>query len=305
MSAALKLGIVGFGKIARDEHVPAIARTEGLELIAVASRHGSAEGVANYLSLTDMLAACPELDAVVLCQPPAVRFEAAKEALNAGKHVFMEKPPGLSVSEVELLRGIAEKKGVTLFASWHSRYAPSVPPLKSWRAGKKLKRVAIEWREDVTLWHPGQDWIWQPGGFGVMDPGINALSILTDVIGEPIRMISSRLEFPSNKGTPIGADLAMETASGMPITAVFDWRETGPQTWRILFEAEHDRFDYVQGQASLPEGETAIAYEYRGLYARFLELVRSGRSDVDLAPLQLVADAFLAARIDIVQPFDQ
>lgn len=305
MSTPLKLGIVGFGKIARDEHVPAIGRTEGLDLAAVASRHGLAENLPNYRSLTEMLAAHPELDAIVLCQPPAARFAAAKEALAAGKHVFLEKPPGLSLSEVALLRDLAETRGLTLFASWHSRYAASVAPLKQWCAGRKLRRVAIEWREDVTLWHPGQDWIWEPGGFGVMDPGINALSILTEVIGEPVRLASSRLEFPSNKAAPIGAGLTMETQSGVPITAIFDWRETGPQTWRIYFEAENDRFDFVQGQASHPEGETALSFEYRALYARFLDLVRGGRSDVDLAPLQLVADAFLAGRIDIVQSFDQ
>ena len=305
MTAPLKLGIVGFGKIARDEHVPAIARTEGLHLAAVASHHGAADGVPNYHSLTDMLAAHPELDAIVMCQPPAARFAAAKEALAAGKHVFLEKPPGTTVSELCLLRDLAEESGVTLFASWHSRHAPSVPPLKRWCAGRKLRRVTIEWREDVRLWHPGQDWIWQPGGFGVMDPGINALSILTEVVPEPIRLVAARLEVPANRATPIGAELTMETASGTPVSAVFDWRQTGPQTWRILFEAEDRRFDFVQGQSPDPEGETAISSEYSALYLRFAELIRSGRSEIDLAPLQLVADAFLAGRIDIVRPFDQ
>lgn len=305
MTAPLKLGIVGFGKIARDEHVPAIARTAGLQLAAVASRHGVAEGVPNYPSLADMLGAQPDLDAIILCQPPAARFEAAKEALSAGKHVFLEKPPGVTLSEIALLQDLASQKGVTLFASWHSRHAAAVAPLKRWCAERKLTRVAIEWREDVRLWHPGQDWIWEPGGFGVMDPGINALSILTEVVPEPIRLVTSRLEVPSNKATPIGAELTLETAGGAPVTAVFDWRETGPQTWRILFETETERFDFVQGQAPHPEGETAISGEYRALYARFLDLVRGGRSDVDLAPLRLVADAFLAGRIDIVPPFDQ
>lgn len=305
MKRPIKLGIVGFGKIARDEHVPAIARTAGLELAAVASRHGVAEGVPNYPSLSAMLAAQPDLDAIVMCQPPAVRFAAAKEALAAGKHVFLEKPPGVTLSEIGLLRDLAEKKGATLFASWHSRFAASVAPLKSWCAERKLSRVAIEWREDVRLWHPGQDWIWEAGGFGVMDPGINALSILTEVIAEPVRLISARLEIPRDKATPIGAELSLETQSGVPVSAVFDWRETGPQTWRILFESETGRFDFGQGQAAHPEGETALSYEYRALYARFLDLVGSGRSEVDEAPLRLVADAFLAGRIDIVQPFDQ
>ena len=44
--------------------------------------------------------------------------------------------------------------------------------------------------------------------------------------------------------------------------------------------------------------------EYGSLYARFAELVRSGASDVDLAPLQLVADAFMLGRREIVEAFD-
>ena len=45
MTGGLKIGLVGFGKIAQDQHLPAIARTDGVELIAVASRHGQAPGV--------------------------------------------------------------------------------------------------------------------------------------------------------------------------------------------------------------------------------------------------------------------
>jgi len=305
MTRQLELGIVGFGKIAQGEHVPAIAGTAGLRLAAVASHQGVADGVPNYRCLADMLAAQPDLDAIILCQPPTARFAAAKEALMAGKHVFLEKPPGVTLSEIALLRDLADKMKVTLFAGWHSRQGDSVARLKQWCAGRKLKSVTIEWREDVRYWHPGQDWIWEPGGFGVMDPGINALSILTEVLPEPVRLLTSRLEVPANRATPIGAELTMETSSGVPVAALFDWRQTGPQTWRMVFEAENDRFDFRQGEDSHPEGETALSSEYRALYARFVELIRDGRSDVDVAPLQLVADAFLAGRIDFVQPFDQ
>jgi hypothetical protein len=45
--------------------------------------------------------------------------------------------------------------------------------------------VRIEWREDVRVWHPGQTWIWEPGGFGVSDPGINALSVATRILPRP------------------------------------------------------------------------------------------------------------------------
>jgi D-galactose 1-dehydrogenase len=203
----IRMGIVGFGKIAADEHVPAIAVTEGAELLAIASRNGRAEGVANYPDLTTMLAAHPELDAIILCQPPQVRYETARQALLAGKHVFLEKPPGATLSEVDALVNLAKQQGKTLYASWHSRYAAPVTRLKSWVAEQTLKSVRIDWKEDVRLWHPGQEWIWEAGGFGVFDPGINALSILTEVLPERVRLIDAAITVPSNRAAPIAAEL--------------------------------------------------------------------------------------------------
>jgi D-galactose 1-dehydrogenase len=186
MTDPLKLGLVGFGKIARDQHLPAIAGCEGAELVAVASRHARADGLANYTSLEDMLAAEPELDAIVMCQPPQVRYDAARTALMAGKHVFLEKPPGVTVCEVDALAALARAKGVSLFASWHSRYAAGVAPAREWLAARSLRKASITWKEDVRHWHPGQAWIFEAGGFGVFDPGIKSLSIHTQGVTEPI-----------------------------------------------------------------------------------------------------------------------
>jgi D-galactose 1-dehydrogenase len=308
VSKTLQFGIVGFGKIARDQHVPAIAGTEGAELVAVASRNAAADGVRNYPDLTSLLAAEPGLDAVILCQPPQARFDAARDALLAGKHVFLEKPPGASVSEVAALVALAKARGVTLFASWHSRFARHVGTAKRWIAERQVARVEIVWKEDVRHWHPGQDWIWEPGGFGVFDPGINALSILTEILPEPVRLIDAELETPVNKHAPIAARLTMATASGAPIAAEFDFRQTGPQSWDIIVEAANgERLTLGHGGNSLSidaGNDHDIDPEYPAMYRRFVELVRSGASDVDLAPLQLVADAFLRGRANPTEAFE-
>jgi predicted dehydrogenase len=308
MIAGLKLGLVGFGKIARDQHLPAIAATEGAVLVTVASPNSQAEGVANYRDVESMLAGEPDLDAVVMCQPPQFRYEAARQALTAGKHVFLEKPPGATLSEVEALVAQAGAQGLTLFASWHSRHAAAVAPARAWLDGRRLSKVAITWKEDVRRWHPGQTWIWQAGGFGVFDPGINALSILTEIVREPILLVRADLETPSNREAPIAAALALKTASGAPIAAAFDFRQTGPQSWDIAVEAEDGGILLSEGgarlavdgvaQASSPEGE------YPAMYRHFVDLVRTGRSDVDLAPLRLVADAFLCGHVRRTDPFE-
>src|SRR3546814_1603945 len=53
-----------------------------------------------------------------------------------------------------------------------------------------LSRARITWIEDVRKWHPGQDWIWKPGGFGVFDPGINALSLASLLFPGPLTVRS-------------------------------------------------------------------------------------------------------------------
>ena len=305
---SLRLGIVGFGKIARDQHVQAIAHTDGIELVAIASRNASRDGVANYRDLDAMLAGEPSLDAVALCQPPQVRFEAARAALEAGKHVFLEKPPGATVSEVYALQEIAARNNVTLFASWHSRFAAGVPAAKRWIAEHALREIKITWKEDVRHWHPGQDWIWAPGGFGVFDPGINALSILTEILDGPVRVLEAELETPVNKHAPIAARLKIITDAGAPISAEFDFRQTGPQRWDIEVANDASVLELRSGgnellidgkqQALEPEAE------YRGLYKHFVRLVHEARSDVDVAPLQIVADAFLRGRFWPSAPFE-
>ena len=297
MSAVIRLGLVGLGKIARDQHLPAIAHTPGIELVAVASRNARLDGVACYPDLDAMLAAAPGLDAVVLCQPPQARYAAARAALLAGCHVFLEKPPGATLSEVEALASLATSRGLTLFASWHSRAAAAVDQARDWLATATIHSVHINWKEDVRVWHPGQAWLWQPGGFGVFDPGINALSILTAILPEPVRLLAADLDMPSNCAAPIAARLQMATASGLPISADFDFRQTGPQAWEVIVHTAQGRMTLGEGgsrlhlpDCSLPAGPEA---EYPQLYARFVDLVRRGASDVDLAPLRLVADAFL------------
>jgi predicted dehydrogenase len=307
MNAPLRLGLVGLGKIAIDEHLPAIASNPDLILAAIASRNGSDPQVPCFHDLPTLLAQGPEVDAVVMCQPPQPRFEAASMAIRAGKHVFLEKPPGASVSEVAALQRLAQDHGVSLFASWHSRFASQVPYAREWISQRTIDRVIVSWRENVRQWHPGQDWLWRPGGFGVFDPGINALSIITGILPEPLRMVSAELEFPANRQAPIAASLQMESLSGTPVVTQFDFREVTSQRWDIRVDAGAEWLSLGQGGNIIKVGDEAVELgiqgEYPAMYRHFAALVKAGASDVDAAPLQLVADAFLLGHHRVVEPF--
>ena len=183
---AMKVALVGIGKIARDQHVPALAASGDWELAATVSRAGTVDGVEAFTDFAAMLAARPDIPMVSLCLPPQPRFAYAEAALRAGRHVMLEKPPGQTLAEVHALQALAAAYGVTLYATWHSRMAEAVAAAKAWLADTVVRRAHITWREDVRKWHPGQDWVFEPAGMGVFDPGINALSILTEILPAPV-----------------------------------------------------------------------------------------------------------------------
>jgi D-galactose 1-dehydrogenase len=300
---AYQLGVIGLGKIAQDQHLPVIGADPAFALVAVSSQRGVAvDGVPHaFTDWQDMLR-LDDLDAVAICTPPQPRYAIARAALAAGKHVLLEKPPTATLSELADLEQLAAAAGRTLFTTWHSQYNPAVEETRRALDGRTIERLLVTWKEDVRQWHPGQDWIWQAGGFGVFDPGINALSIVTRIVPAPIFLRRADLAFPSNKDAPIAATL--ELGSGRPgedLRAVFDWRQTGEQTWDIVVETSDGTRLALSGGGKRLEIDGKLVVEtppaeYQGIYRRFAALLASGRSAVDTEPFRLVADAFMIGR---------
>ena len=301
----IKVALVGIGKIAVDQHVPALAASRQFTLAATVSRKGRVDGVPAYTDIAALLAERPDIAVVSLALPPVPRYQAALAALEAGRHVMLEKPPGATLSEVEHLRTVAASRGLTLFATWHSRMAAAVAPARDWLSGRRIDSLRIVWREDVRRWHPGQDWVFEPGGMGVFDPGINALSILTEILPRPVHLLSADLDYPANRAAPIAARLAFTDA----VTADFDWRQEGPQTWDIEAATDGGQMALRLGGNRLEIngreifGTDSIMGEYPALYARMASLIAARSSDVDLSPMLHVADAMMLGRRHVVDPF--
>lgn len=299
-----RICLVGIGKIAVDQHVPAIADSADWTLAATVSRSGTVDGVQAYTDLDLLLADRPDIPVISLCLPPVPRFDYAAKALAAGRHVMLEKPPGATLAEIHALQAMAAKAGTTLFATWHSRAAKAVQPAREWLSDKTVKSAHITWKEDVRKWHPGQNWVFEPGGMGVFDPGINALSIITAILPFEMRLKQADLTYPSNCATPIAARLAW-TGN---VTGDFDWRQTGPQTWDITVDTNAGSLLIRDGGTRLlidgAEQDTGNLGEYPNLYRHMAGLVSSGTSDVDLRPMVHVADAFTLGRRVETDPFD-
>jgi D-galactose 1-dehydrogenase len=307
-----RIGIIGFGKIARDQHAPAIAASPDFELAAISNAGGGAapDGVPAFASFDEMLKAVGDLDAVSICTPPGPRRSIAAACLAAGKHVLLEKPPAGTVTEVGDIARRADAAGRVAFATYHAQHNEAVKHAADALAGKSLKTLDVVWKEDLRRWHPGQDWILGAGGFGIFDPGINALSILTRILPQPVFISAAELFFPDGRQAPIAANLTFASGSSAEekLTAEFDWRQTGPQTWSIAVETT----DGVK--LTLSEGGSRLeilgqapfvgpAGEYPDIYAEFARLLAAATSKVDAAPFQLVADAFMLGKRTTVEPF--
>lgn len=301
MSDPVRIGIVGCGKIARDAHIPAIRGSRGFTLAAICDRSGEGEpDVPLFRTPAEMFEA-KGVDAVAICTPARPRAAIAREAIEAGVAVLLEKPPCATLGEVGQLIALAKKRDVPLFAAWHTQYHPAIDAAAMLLRSEGLAHATVRWEEDVQKWHPGQDWIWRAGGFGVLDPGINAFAVLTKMLGGLI-VKRGWFEIPARAETPVKAQLHLD-AGDAAIDVLFDWTVTGQEQWTVAMETLAGSkllLDLGDGSLRLNGDRVPVVAdydtEYEGIYQHFVALLRNRQSSVEVEPLQLVADAMLVAQ---------
>jgi D-galactose 1-dehydrogenase len=309
--AKRRIAIIGVGKIAVDQHLPVIDRSDDFKVAAtVSTRLIAHHDLPVFKTPAELYRAMPDVDLVSICTPPGVRHAYVREALDAGTHVLMEKPPTPTISELDDLVAYAKKKKRILFQTWHSRYNEAVDAARKIIKRDGVKSIRIDWRESVRKWHPGQDWVWEPGGFGVCDPGINALSIFTRIVPFPVFVERATLRFPSNRQTPVDVDIVFKSAepNKPEMSAGFNWLEESGEIWTIrVVTGRGDELKLENGGRKLLVNNALVIEnpdnEYEQIYAHFAKLLKKGKSDVTDEPLRLVADAFLLGARENVAEF--
>ena len=128
----LAIGVIGAGRIAQAAHLPALARADGARLAGICdpSASLSTEVAARYRvpghTRVEDLLADPDVQAVIVAVPDRLHLPLASAALEAGKHVLVEKPLAGSVAEAEQLASVAERTGLKLQVGAMKRYDPGV-----------------------------------------------------------------------------------------------------------------------------------------------------------------------------------
>lgn len=306
-----KIAVLGIGKISQDQHLPVIDKSKDFELAACVSQRGLGHrDVPVFRTPAELYRNMPEVGIVAVCTPPGVRHAYVREAIDAGKDVLLEKPPTPTIAEFDDLVAYGAKKKRVLFQTWHSRYNAAVDETRRILKKEGVASVRIDWRESVRKWHPGQDWVWEVGGFGVCDPGINAMSIFTEIMPFPVFVESSRLRFPANRQTPVDVEITFKSAQKHhpKMSAGFNWLEESGEVWTIAIETLSGMTLSLEkgGTVLIVDKEAGIANpseEYEGIYARFAKLLRKRKSEMDGSPLLMISDAFLLGARENVEDF--
>jgi predicted dehydrogenase len=190
----IRVGLVGFGMAGRVFHAPLISSVEGLELAAVVERSSNkaAErypGVTTYSSLDAMLAG-PSLDLFVVATPSGTHFQVARQILEAGRNVVVDKPVALASSEVAQLMELAAARGVLLVPFFNRRWDSDFQTIRELLRGGSLGRlVYLESRFDRWRPNPPSDRLWKEdpsaGGGVLLDLGTHIADQTLALFGKP------------------------------------------------------------------------------------------------------------------------
>lgn len=317
LKSPIKLGLIGFGNIGRVqfEALTQFPQTN-FEVAAIADLQPSSNAVslageeteffADYKQLLDN----PEILAVSINTPPNTHFQLAMDALNAGKHVFVEKPPALTVEECQQMIDLAKEKGKVLFMAFHARYNPSVEAAKQELAGKNVTGIDVKYAEYALNYHHPDGWIFNPeiaGGGVLMDSGINALSIITDVLPNiDFNPINAHFTKPESFEVETGVELDITFDENGKGHISMDWMHKGHEVRQVTFTTDTgDRYkvDIVKNQLIKNDGVTYEVgensnemvdqhSEYRRVYEDFARHIAQGNSLTSIKELAFIQQAY-------------
>jgi predicted dehydrogenase len=198
----VRVGFVGCGRVTETRHLSALRRAGGVEASALAdvdaerlSRVGDAFGVARRYEDWQRLVRDEHVDAVAVCVPPSLHAEVALAALDAGKHVFIEKPLALTLEECDLLDAAAVRaEGLKVTVGFNMRWHRLVREARDTLARGELGRVklvrtvfasAARARPEYPEWRRRRE----SGGGAIFELGTHHFDLIRFMLGQEAREV--------------------------------------------------------------------------------------------------------------------
>jgi predicted dehydrogenase len=192
-------------------------------------RHPNARVTGDF----DELLAAEDVDAVVIATPVPTHYPLARAALEAGKHVFVEKPPAMRVAEMEELIGLAEERGLVLMPGHLLLYHPGVQKLKKLVDDGELGEVLVVYgnRQNLGKIRKDENALWSLG--------VHDLSVILYLIGEEIAAAAAHGDAFLNEGVEDVVFCYLRFASGKIAHMHLSWLD--PHKMRRLTVVGRDK----------------------------------------------------------------
>jgi myo-inositol 2-dehydrogenase / D-chiro-inositol 1-dehydrogenase len=257
----VRLAVVGSGRIA-GVHARALARVARGRLVActdavpeVAERFAAEHGLAVYPTFADVLADA-DIDAVLVATPNALHADQTIAALDAGKHVFCQKPISLTTDDAERVVAAGRASDRVLQFGFMLRFTPPLTRVKelvdSGAIGSPIALTA-----NIFGWEPSADWFYDPaaGGGVILDTMVHFADLVRWLLGDVERVAAEGgayvLEGARRHDSPDNAIVTMRHAGGAMSSMYVTWT-AGHGNFRLeLFGSEGSvTVDLVDRQAS-------------------------------------------------------
>jgi predicted dehydrogenase len=299
----LRWGILATGGIAHA--FAQDLRTSGRDLTAVGSRRREAAdafaaefGIAHAHGSYEDLVADPDVDIVYISTPHPLHAENAILALEAGKHVLVEKPFTLNAAEASRVRDVAAEKGLLAMEAMWTRYLPHMVRVRELIADGALgdiRALTADHTQRITTDPAHRLNALELGGGALLDLGIYPISFAWDILGAPLT-VGATATFG-----PTGADSEVATvfshASGALSTTLSAAHAAGPNTAHVIGTEARIDIDHVWYSPTsfrLVAADDTIVEEYRssvagrGMQYQALaaeRYVAEGANDSDILPI--------------------
>lgn len=291
----LRFGVVGTGYWAQETHATSVVATESVELSAIWGRNAAAAEAAgarfDVPGFDDFEAFLSAVDAVTFAVPPEVQSMLALRAIEAGKHVLLEKPIAVSLASADALVAAAERTGVATMTFFTMLFDPRTRAIIAEAPAARWKSGAGLWLGSALLDENPFNTPWRHVKGGLWDLGPHAVSVLWKTLG-PITQVDAvageadlvHLVFGHEDGRTSTASMTLQASAAADGFATVLWGERGRLDVPV---------DDVDAQASHSTALRELAENARSGETSHACDIRFGR---DVVRVLSLAEAALAAR---------
>lgn len=227
----VRIGVIGCGRVTERHHLPALRSIPEAEVVALADinpdslrRVGDQFHITHRYTEVSALVNDPAVDAVAVCLPPRLHVEAALAALDAGKHLFIEKPVALDLDEcnrlIQRAGRIRTKVTVGFNLRWHRLVRKAQDLIRrdtlgsielmrtAWTCGTRAEEIAPEWRRRR-----------KSGGGVMLDLAVHHVDLWRYLLGSEVEEVFAASR--SGQRDDQTATLSARMANGVLVTSLY------------------------------------------------------------------------------------